>query len=139
MPQIRRTLKIAALIVLLLLLGYLYLRLTTEPTICPRIERQFLGQKYDLEECAGGGGDYHYFVRMRVYSKNGELLATRRFAIDTDAKNTEMEYKNDSIIYQNAIQDGEPGMPAIETKVLQFPLTRRDWFDANLNRLLFSP
>ena len=135
----KRILKTAALIVLLLLLGYLYLRLTTEPTICPRIERQFLGQKYDVERCSGGGGDYHYFVQLRIYSKNNELLAQRDFAIDTDAKNTEMEYKDDRIIYQNAIQDGEPGMPAIETKVLQFPLTRRDWFDANLDRILFSP
>jgi len=50
-----------------------------------------------------------------------------------------MSYENDRIIYENAVASKDGGMPKIETHVFQFPLTRRDWFEANLDRILFSP
>ena len=117
----------------------MYLRFNVEPLRCPLIERQFLGKKYDVAECGSGGGDLYYFVRMRIYSKEGGLLAQRRFTVDTAPNTDKVEYEDDRIIYNDALVNEDEGVPAVVSRVLQFPLTRHDWFEANLDRILFSP
>ena len=139
MSVIRRLLRLVALFFCILLSGYLYFRVILDPAVCPRKERVFLGQQYDVERCSGGGGDHHYNVRLRVYSKDNILLGQRAFSIDTDAKNNKISYEHDRIIYEHAVASEDGGMPDIETHILQFPLTRRDWFEANLDRILFAP
>ncbi|RFB67364.1 hypothetical protein DZB54_19515 [Herbaspirillum sp. 3R-3a1] len=138
---LRRAVKITALFLGLFFLLYLYLRINTDPWQCPRIERTFLDQQYDVEECAGGYNNEnpHYPVKIRIYSKSGELLGQRDFTVWTAPNSEKIEYLADKIIYNNALRNDEEGVPAIETKVLQFPLTKRDWFEANLDRILFSP
>ena len=131
--------KVSAIILLLFLLLFMYLRFTVEPLRCPLRERQFLGKKYDVARCASGGGDLYYFVRMRIYSKEGALLAQRRFTVHTAPNTAKTEYEDDKIIYNDALVNEDEGVPAVVSRVLQFPLTRRDWFEANLDRIVFSP
>src|SRR5450830_1010143 len=102
MSVIRRLLRLVALFFFLLLSGYLYFRVILDPAVCPRQEHVFSGQQYDVEECSGGGGDRHYNVRLRIYSKDNSLLGQRYFTVHTDAKNDNMSYENDRIIYEHA-------------------------------------
>ena len=112
MPLIRRIAKITKLILFLFFLIYLFARLTTAPRICPREEHLFLGEKYKIERCSGGGSDYYYFVQLRIYSTTNQLLGQRNFVIDNNIKNTNFEYTNDKIIYQDAIYDDSGGTPS---------------------------
>ena len=138
--MIHRALRMMSVVLVLLLGLFLYFRMfKTTPWVCPRVEHTFLNEKYDIERCAGGGGGLRYNVRLRIYSKSNELLAQRDFATDKALNSSRTDYLSDKIIYNDAIFDYDDGVSVVEAKVLQFPLTERDWFEANLDRILFSP
>lgn len=121
----KRGLYVAAAIYLLLLA---LVNIDPHPA-CPLEEHLFHKQAFDIEFCELGGGRHDKKMRLRIYSKSGQLLAWR---IATFAKEGRLNYM---AIEDAMIRYSDDPMDRInppEDCVLNMPPTWVDWLEARL-------
>lgn len=107
---------------------------TDRSTRCPSEEHDFNGQKFDVEFCLWGGGDYHQYMHLRVFSKSGELLAARGSTFKRADKMATLDYfaiEDDLIRYSDDTGDNTT-LNVPEDCVLHMPPTKTDWLEARL-------
>jgi hypothetical protein len=121
----KRGLYVGVAIYLLLLA---LVNIDPHPT-CSLEEHLFHKQAFDIEFCALGGGRHDEKMRLRVYSKSGQLLAWR---IATFAKESRLNYM---AIEDTMIRYSDSPMDRINPPadcVLNMPPTWVDWLEARL-------
>lgn len=127
-------------VTVLALAGLLALRWQKPPRHCPPEEHAFAGQTYDIEVCYMGGGDFHALMRLRVYSKQGGLLAQRSFTHlkvpGADTSLNTLDYQPSQITYSDAEPSDRDHIPP--EYALKMPPTWWDWVTANVSRLLWT-
>jgi len=127
-------------LVVLALVSLSALRWQTSPRHCPPEEHAFAGQTYDIEVCSMGGDDFHALLRLRVYSRQGELLAQRSFTQlkvpGADTSLNTLDFQPSQITYSDAEPSDRDHIPP--EYALKMPPSWWDWVTANISRLLWT-
>lgn len=121
--------RIAIGLAALYVLDTIYASLPQTPQ-CPVEEHSFGGQNLDVEFCLNHVSDRQY-IGIRVYSKEGELLARRSATFAKEGRLNYMAIEDIIIRYSDDTSDlRSASIP--EDCVLNMPPTWLDWLEARL-------